>query len=391
MQYRKFKDGNEISLLGFGCMRFTKKGNHMDVDKATSEIKRAFEGGVNYYDTAYVYGSSEETVGKALKTLGIRDQVYIATKLPHYLIKSVAGAEKIFQEELRRLQTDYIDYYLMHMLTDTKTWDKLIEMGIKDWIEEKLKSGQIRHIGFSYHGKSDEFKKLIDAYDWDFAQIQYNYMDEFSQAGVDGLKYAASKNIPIVIMEGLRGGRLVELLPNKAKQMIKNAGTTPAELAFKWLYNQPEVTCVLSGMNSLEMVEQNLATADAGCPGCLTEEEASLIENVKEEINRTLKVGCTGCGYCMPCPQGVDIPGTFSCYNKMYSEGKSRSRREYLQTTTFRKDPTSASRCINCGKCETHCPQHLEIRNELKNAARELETPVYKMAKAGIGILHLWC
>ncbi|MCF0127774.1 MAG: aldo/keto reductase, partial [Pseudobutyrivibrio sp.] len=317
MQYRKFKDGTEISLLGFGCMRFTKKGNHMDVEKAIEEIKRAFDGGVNYYDTAYVYGSSEETVGKALKTLGIRDQVYIATKLPHYLIKSVAGAEKIFQEELHRLQTDYIDYYLMHMLTDTKTWDKLIEMGIKDWIEEKMKSGQIRHIGFSYHGKSDEFKKLIDAYDWDFAQIQYNYMDEFSQAGVEGLKYAASKNIPIVIMEGLRGGRLVELLPNKAKQMIKEAETTPAELAFKWLYNQPEVTCVLSGMNSLEMVDQNLATADAGTVGCLSYEESALIEKVKDEINRTLKVGCTGCGYCMPCPQGVDIPGTFSCYNKM--------------------------------------------------------------------------
>ncbi|MCF0132029.1 MAG: aldo/keto reductase [Pseudobutyrivibrio sp.] len=390
MQYRKFKDQNEISLLGFGCMRFTKKGNSMDIDKATKEIKLAYEGGVNYYDTAYVYGSSEETLGTALKTLGIRDKVYIATKLPHYLIKSVAGAERIFQEELHRLQTDYIDYYLMHMLTDTATWEKLCEIGIKDWIEDKIKSGQIKHIGFSYHGKSDEFKKIIDAYDWDFAQIQYNYMDEFSQAGVEGLKYAAGKNIPIVIMEGLRGGRLVELLPNSAKQMISDFGTTPAALAFKWLYNQPEVTCVLSGMNSLEMVEENLRTAEIGIPGCLTDEESSLIKKIKEEINKTLKVGCTGCGYCMPCPQGVDIPGTFSCYNKIYSEGRAKSKREYLQATTYRKNPSSASLCIGCGKCEIHCPQHLPIRQELKNAVRELETTSYKIKKAGIRLLHLW-
>ncbi|MCM1145790.1 MAG: aldo/keto reductase [Blautia sp.] len=392
MQYRKDKKGNNISVLGYGCMRFSKKGTGIDIDKAEKELMAAIEGGVNYLDTAYIYSGSEAAVGEILHRNQCRDKVYLATKLPHYLIKSMDGVEKTFQEELKRLQTDYIDFYLMHMLSDTSVWNKLKQMGIVTWIEEKLASGQIRNIGFSYHGNADMFKQLVDAYDWDFCQIQYNYMDETSQAGVEGLKYAHAKGLPVIIMEPLRGGRLVNLLPESAKELFQKdpEKRTPAELAFKWLYDQPEVTCVLSGMNSLEMVKQNLQTASVSHMGCMSESDKTLVERVKKEIQRSVKVGCTGCGYCMPCPKGVDIPGTFRCYNAMYSEGKHSGRMDYLQCTALRKDTSSASQCIECGKCEQHCPQHIEIRKELKNAASELETLTYKVAKGAVRLFKLW-
>lgn len=392
MQYRKDKKGNDISVLGYGCMRFSRKGNGIDIDKAEKEVMTAINGGVNYLDTAYIYPGSEAALGEILHRNQYRDKVYIATKLPHYLIKSIEGTEKTFREELKRLKTDHIDYYLMHMLSDVSVWDKLKKMGMVEWIEEKLKSGQIRNIGFSYHGSADMFKQLVDAYDWDFCQIQYNYMDENSQAGVEGLKYANSKGLPVIIMEPLRGGRLVNLLPESAKELFKKdpEGRTPAELALKWLYNQPEVTCVLSGMNSQEMVKQNLNTASQSHVGCMTDSDRQLVEKVIKEIQKNVKVGCTGCGYCMPCPKGVDIPGTFRCYNAMYSEGKRSGRMDYLQCTAMRKDTSSASQCIECGKCESHCPQHIAIRKELKNAAAELETPFYKLAKSVVKIFKLW-
>ncbi len=392
MQYRKDRKGKELSVLGYGCMRFTKKGGAIDLEKAEREVMAAVKAGVNYFDTAYVYPGSEAALGEILARNRCREQVYIATKLPHYLIKSMEGVERMFQEELRRLKTDYIDYYLMHMLTDIPTWEKLKKMGMADWIEEKLASGQIRNIGFSYHGKTDMFQQLVDAYDWDFCQIQYNYMDEHSQAGAEGLRYAHQKGLPVIIMEPLRGGRLVNLLPESAKELFRkdDKHRTPAELAFKWLYNQPEVTCVLSGMNSMEMVEQNIETAEHSPAGCMTADDFALVEQVKIEIEKNVKVGCTGCGYCMPCPKGVDIPGTFRCYNAMYAEGKWSGRRDYLQCTAFRKDTSSASQCISCGKCESHCPQHLEIRKELKLASKELETVGYKVVKSAIQIFKLW-
>lgn len=390
MQYRKDKKGRDISLLGYGCMRFTRKGGGIDIDKAEREVMAAIRGGVNYLDTAYIYTGSEAAVGEILRRNNCRDQVYLATKLPHYMIKSMDGVEKIFREELRRLGTDHIDYYLMHMLTDTATWEKLKKLGMEEWIAGKLKTGEIRNIGFSYHGSAPMFKKLVDAYDWDFCQIQYNYMDETSQAGVEGLRYAHAKGLPVIIMEPLRGGRLVDLLPESAKKIFREEGRTPADMAFKWLYDQPEVTCVLSGMSSMEMVEQNMAVASACQPGCMTDSDRALIERVKKEIQAHVKVGCTGCGYCMPCPKGVDIPGTFRCYNAMYSEGKSSGRRDYLQCTVMRKDPSSASQCIGCGKCESHCPQHLPIRQALKEASGELETLSYKVAKWGVQTFKLW-
>ena len=392
MQYRKDKKGNSLSVLGYGCMRFTRQRGGIDLDKAEAEVMAAIEGGVNYLDTAYIYPGSEAAVGEILHRNQCRGRVYLATKLPHYMIRSIEGVERTFCEQLRRLKTEHIDYYLMHMLTDTATWEKLKKRGIEDWIHKKLKCGQIRNIGFSYHGNTEMFKQLVDAYDWDFCQIQYNYMDETSQAGVEGLRYAHAKGLPVIVMEPLRGGRLVDLLPESAKELFRKdtQGRTAAELAFKWLYDQPEVTCVLSGMDSLKTVEQNLKTAAEALPGCMTDLDRKLLEQVKKEIEKYVKIGCTGCGYCMPCPKGVDIPGTFRCYNAMYTEGKKSGRRDYMQCTAMRQNPSSASQCIQCGKCETHCPQHLEIRKGLKTAAGELETLSYRFVKGAVRLLKLY-
>lgn len=380
MQYRKDQKGTDLSVLGYGCMRFTKKYGKIVFEKAEREVMTAIRGGVNYFDTAYIYPGSEECLGKILEKNGCRDRVYIATKLPHYLIKSREGLEKCFQTQLKRLRTDHVDYYLMHMLTDIATWERLKGLGIQEWIQEKLDSGQIRNIGFSYHGNAEMFCRLADAYPWNFCQIQYNYMDENTQAGRKGLLYAAEKGLPVIVMEPLRGGRLVNLLPQEAKEAIEKAGQTPAGLAFRWLWDQPQVTVVLSGMNSRQMVKENTVMAAGSHPGMVGEEEQELIRQVKELINGKVKIGCTGCGYCMPCPHGVDIPACFRSYNMRYTESKFNGLREYFMCTTMKKNPCNASLCVKCGKCEKHCPQSLPIRQNLELVVKELETPVYKAA-----------
>lgn len=391
MNYRKDKYGNNISILGYGCMRFTQTAGKIDLDKAEQEVMTAYEQGVNYYDTAYIYPGSEVALGKILSKNGIRDKVYIATKLPHYLIKNVESMEKTFQEQLSRLQTDYIDYYLMHMLTDIATWDKLKSLGILEWLEEKKKSGVIRQVGFSYHGHTDMFCQLVDAYDWDFTQIQYNYLDEHTQAGRRGLHYAAGKGIPVIIMEPLRGGRLADRLPKEALQIMENYQTkrTPVQWALRWLWNQPEVTCVLSGMNSVEMVRDNIETASGASVGEFGKEDDAMLSKVIDAIHAKMKVGCTGCGYCMPCPKNVDIPGTFAIYNNYFSD-KKKAFEEYMLCTAMRKDSTAASNCIECGKCEMHCPQQIEIRKNLKQASKKLETPIYKIARQFIKWFKLY-
>ena len=383
MNYRSDKYGNQISILGFGCMRFPRKLGLTDIKETEREIMTAYRAGVNYFDTAYIYPGSEAALGEILQKNGIRDKVYIATKLPHYLIKNVEGMEKLFQEELKRLRTDHVDYYLMHMLADTATWQRLKDIGIEQWLADKKKSGAIRQVGFSYHGNSDMFCQLIDAYDWDFCQIQYNYMDEHSQAGRKGLHYANAKGIPVVIMEPLRGGKLVNRLPEEAKKIFAayKIKHTPAQWAFRWLWNQPEVTCVLSGMNSDAMVRDNIETASTVSVGELGPEEEAMLQRVVKAINSKMKVGCTGCGYCMPCPKNVDIPGTFAAYNRRYTESKFWGFAEYVMCTALRKTSTAASNCIECGKCEKHCPQHIEIRKHLKEAQRDLEGPIYKLAR----------
>ena len=387
MQYRSDKYGNSLSVLGFGCMRFPNKAGLIDMKETESEIMTAIRSGVNYFDTAYIYPGSEAALGEILEKNQVRDQVYIATKLPHYLIKSREGLEKLFSEELRRLRTDHVDFYLMHMLTDTDTWDRLKALGIEQWIAEKKASGAIRQVGFSYHGNSDMFCRLIDAWDWDFCQIQYNYLDEHSQAGRRGLYHAHSKGIPVIIMEPLRGGKLVNRLPEEAKKILAEYKIkhTPAQWAFKWLWNQKEVTVVLSGMNSDEMVRDNIHTASTTEVGELTEEDEAMLRQVVKAINGKMKVGCTGCAYCMPCPKNVDIPGTFAAYNRRYQEGRFWSFVDYVICTMLRKNSTAASNCIQCGKCEKHCPQHIPIREKLQEAQKELEGPLYRSIRKVVG------
>jgi hypothetical protein len=389
MQYRKNKSGEDISLLGYGCMRFSKNGNTIDIDKAEKEVMAAIRAGVNYLDTAYIYPGNEAAVGEILRRNNVRDKINLATKLPQYLIKSRTSIDKYFAEQCRRLGTDYIDYYLMHMLTDVASWNHLVDLGIKDWIAQQKAAGKIRNIGFSYHGNTEMFLEILNAYDWDFCQIQYNYMDVTSQAGQIGLKAAAEKGIPVIIMEPLRGGRLVGLLPDKAKQIIADnpRGYSAAEWALRWLWEQPEVTCVLSGMNSIEMVEENVRIASEVQDHEFTDDDRATIDAIRAEINRYIKVNCTGCRYCMPCPKGVDIPQTFHCYNAMYTERKSSARREYFQTVGLRKESALVSQCVECGKCEQHCPQTIDIRIKLKEADKALRPLPYRIATA---IARFW-
>ena len=381
MQYRKDRNGRDISALGFGCMRFRRKGTGIDQEEAEREILRAVELGVNYFDTAYIYSGSEACLGEALEKHSLRGKVYIATKLPQYMIRSREAIDRYFDEQLSRLRTDHVDFYLMHMLTDLDAWQKLQALGIEDWIAEKKRTGAIGQIGFSFHGNTATFLEILDAYDWDFCQIQYNYMDEVSQAGRKGLHAAAAKGIPVIIMEPLRGGKLVNLLPQEAKRLIDAdpSHRSPAELAFRWLWDQSEVTCVLSGMNSEEMVRENCRIASEAEAGELTTKDHALIGRIRELINEKIRVGCTGCGYCMPCPHGVDIPLTFRCYNEMYTEKKGVGRREYAQVVALRKDPAFPTQCVACGRCEKHCPQHLPIIEELKKADKELRPFYYRI------------
>lgn len=381
MIYRKDRYGNELSQLGYGCMRFTKKGTRIDYEKAEAEVLRAIEQGVNYFDTAYIYPGSEECLGRILDENKCRDKINIATKLPQYMIKSAKAIDKTFEEELRRLRTDYVDYYLMHMFTDYSEWERLQSFGIEDWIKNRKEDGSIRQVGFSYHGDSEMFLKTLDAYDWDFCQVQYNYLDENSQAGRRGVEAAAAKGIPVIIMEPLRGGKLVAL-PAKALEEIKESGKgySAAELGLRWLWNQAEVTVVLSGMNSSEMVDENIRIASEAKAGSLEEDDFALVEKVVGIIKEKEKVGCTGCRYCMPCPHGVDIPGNFHYYNLMYTEGKKGgARREFARNVGLQAKPGFASQCTGCGKCEAHCPQHIAIRDMLQQADKDLRPPLYKL------------
>ena len=392
MQYRLDKYGNELSVLGFGCLRFPQKNGKIDMEATRAQIALAVEQGVNYFDTAYVYSGSEAALGEILESEGLRNRVKIATKLPHYLIKSPQGLEKMFREELKRLRTDHVEYYLMHMLCDLDTWERLKKLGIEDWIARKKASGEIGQIGFSYHGGTDMFCKLVDAYAWDFCQIQYNYLDEYSQAGRRGLHHAAAKGIPVIIMEPLRGGKLVDLLPAEAREVFRQSGKdwTPAQWGLRWLWDQKEVTVVLSGMNSREMVLENIRTASETAVGSFGPAEQAVIARAVAAINAKVKVGCTGCGYCQPCPKHVDIPGAFAAYNRYHAESKAGAKKDYIKCTLFRKNPTAAGNCIGCGKCEKHCPQGIEIRKELQNVQRELEDTKFRLFRRVLKVFRIF-
>ena len=385
MQYRlNPKNGQQLSALGYGCMRFTRKGGAIDQEKANRELKRALELGVNYFDTAYIYSGSEEALGNFIETYHCRDQLNIATKLPQYRVKKAEDFDAFFDEELRRLKTDHVDYYLMHMMNDAQSFERLCRLGLKEWVAGKKASGAIRNVGFSFHGGTLQFKALIDAWDWDFCQIQFNYMDEHAQAGIDGLNYAHEKGLPVIIMEPLRGGKLAGLLPKDALRVIDETEPrrSPAEWGLRWVWNHPQVTVVLSGMNDLSQVEENCRVASEALPDHLTVGEMGLYDRVLKAIARGVRVGCTGCGYCQPCPKGVDIPMCFAAYNTSFSDNLFTGMKEYMMCTTLRKVRSNAGLCVKCGRCEQHCPQHIAIREELAKVRRRLENPAYKVAAA---------
>ncbi len=376
------KNGEELSILGFGCMRFPMKGAGIDETRAIAMLRDAIDKGLNYFDTAYFYhnGKSEVLLGEALLD-GYRERVKVATKLPPFLVSKLEGAKKIFETQCTRLKMDYIDYYLLHMLTDKATLDRMIAIGVMDWLEQLKMKGTIRNIGFSFHGSKADFEQILTAYPWDFCQIQYNYLDENNQATKSGLELAGSLKIPVIVMEPLRGGKLVNNLPKEVLAEFKSfdAQRSPAEWALRWIWNHPEVTVILSGMSDEAQLAENIRIASEAKANALTEAELLMFDRVKKILLEKTKIPCTGCGYCMPCPAGVDIPGCFSAYNDKYLLGNKRVRLKYMQTLgTFSKQPAYASLCKECGKCEHHCPQHIEIRKQLKVVKKEMEGFFFK-------------
>jgi predicted aldo/keto reductase-like oxidoreductase len=344
--------------------------------KVEAIIMGAIDKGVNYLDTAYIYPGSEEAVGSVLAKNNARDKVFIATKLPVIVVRSAADFDKFFDTELERLKTGYIDYYLMHMITSKNQWDKLCSWGIEEWIAAKKKSGQIRQIGFSFHGSQPEFLTVLDAYPWEFCQIQYNYSDENFQAGLTGLKKAAEKDMPVIIMEPLLGGKLANGLPKEAVEVFKKANPdlSPAGWALRWVWNQSEATVVLSGMNDPAQLEENVKVADASEAGCVGEAEQAAYKEVLAVFNKAYKVHCTGCNYCMPCPHGVNIPGCFAGYNTSFSIGFIAGMQQFVTSTNAASYKTSGpSLCVKCGACEKHCPQHLPIIENLELVRKKME------------------
>lgn len=369
MQYRTDKiSNNNLSALGLGCMRFPP-------GQAERIILAAIEGGVNFFDTAYVYPNSEKNLGAVLKKHGKRESVFIATKMPISMCKKYEDFDKFFNEQLRRLQTDYIDYYFMHNIIGFAQWESLRKLGIEKWIAEKKATGQIRRLGFSYHGSGEDFTKVLDSYAWEFCMLQYNYYDENYQAGKRGLLAAAEKGIPVIVMEPLLGGKLATGLPKKAIRILKekNPERTPAEWAFYWLWNHEEVTVVLSGMTSAKQTEENIRSISRFQP--LQPAEAAVFLDVIDVFKKSFKVKCTGCNYCLPCPLGTDIPSRLSAYNASYAQGYITGIIMYFTAMdTMTRSPISTHTCNGCGKCEKACPQNIPIRKELKNVTRRFES-----------------
>lgn len=380
MLYRKLgKTGIEVSILGFGCMRLPMKNGtgsaadrfdpqkSVDEGKAIQLIHDAKTQGVNYFDTAYPYhgGKSEPLLGKAVQ--GYRKEVLIATKLPAWMVKGPEDFEKFIHEQLQRLQTSYIDFYLLHGL-GRQTWSKMKDLGALQFLDRIISDGRARFVGFSFHDELKIFKEIVDAYDWAVCQIQYNYLDRNYQAGREGLEYAASKNIGLVIMEPLRGGRLAlaEQIPEKIQALWDSArGKRSApEWALRWVWNQPQVSTALSGMNTMAQLEENLRIAEEGRANSLSAEELALIDRVTETYRKMFPIDCTACSYCLPCPQGVNIPHNFRLYNDLHVFPDQKIN--YILYNQMTSPEQRASNCVECGECEERCPQHIKIAEELK-------------------------
>jgi hypothetical protein len=382
------KTGDELSILGFGCMRLPQKRGtpgqgKIDERRATAQIRYTIDHGVNYIDTAVFYhmGGSEPFLGHALKD-GYREKVRLATKLHTYSVKAYEDMDRFLNIQLNKLATDHIDYYLLHGLYRAN-WEKIKKLGALDFLEKAKADGRIVNTGFSFHGDIDTFKEIVDAYDWSFCQIQYNFLDEKNQAGTEGLKYAAGKGLGVIVMEPLRGGTLTKKVPDEVQAIWNEADVkrSSAEWALRWIWNHPEVTVVLSGMNEEAHIEENLRIADKALPDSLTEKELMLISRVEAAYRMLTKAGCTGCRYCMPCPSGVDIPGCFEAYDtlKMFNE-TNHARFVYVRNFAWlHTEPAYASLCKECGKCAEKCPQHLPIPDLLKEVTREFEDTKMKM------------
>jgi predicted aldo/keto reductase-like oxidoreductase len=368
MQYRKFGSLDfKVSALGFGMMRLPViDGDYgkIDVEKTAEMVRFAVESGVNYIDTAYNYHreQSEVVVGEILKD-GLRNKVYLATKCPTWLVNERSDFDKYLDIQLERLQTDHIDMYLMHSL-NKKRWPVLVDADVFDFLTAAKKDGRIRNAGFSFHDDLATFKPIVDSYEWDFCQIQLNFMDEYFQAGIEGLRYAHSKGLAVVIMEPLRGGRLVKRVPEEVRSIYEAAEVkrTPADWGLRWVWNHPEVSVVLSGMGEMREVQENVRTAETAFPNSLTEADLQMFEKVKEAYRKRTKVACTGCEYCMPCPQGIRIPGIFEAYNDASIYGTLEGF-SYERMVEHLGDPAA---CAECGNCEQACPQGLPIRRHLK-------------------------
>jgi predicted aldo/keto reductase-like oxidoreductase len=383
MQYRKVpKTGEMISVLAFGCMRFPTTGGKINEEESKALLYKAIDLGVNYLDTAYPYhgGQSESFLGRVLKD-GYREKVKIATKLPVWNVKSREDMDKILNKQLEKLQTETIDFYLLHMLMGTESWERAKSLGVIDFLEDANAAGKIKNIGFSYHGNAEEFKTIIDDYDWVFTQIQFNYLDTHSQAGTEGLKYAAAKDIAVMIMEPLRGGNLAIKVPKEVQKEwdVSDKEWSPALWSLRWIWNFEEVCTVLSGMNVDTFIDENVRGANEALANSFSKDDLDRVDRVKKIYETLMKVPCTACGYCMPCPAGVNIPLCFSYYNEKYLFRKKHTRYMYLGTQggMIGDKKSVASLCYECGKCEKVCPQHIPIIKSLKNVKKEFEGILY--------------
>lgn len=377
MKYRTFgRTGEKVSLFGFGTMRLPsvdREYGQIDEEEAIRMIRRAADSGVNYFDTAYMYhkGTSEAVLGKALKD-GYREKVFIADKMPLWLAKKEGGFEVIFENQFKRLGVDYIDFYLVHSLSEI-SWQKVKEKGLMPYLEKMKAQGRIGKIGFSFHDNLDVFKKIVDEYPWEFCQIQLNYMDSEFQAGIEGLKYAGKKGLPVIIMEPLKGGKLTREIPDTVQALWDKAPVkrTPAEWALRYVADFPEVLTILNGVSTMDQLEENMRILSEADPDSLSAEERSIIKQAADEYNRLIKASCTNCRYCMPCPQGISIPDAMDLYNQWHLyHAFAPIKREYDMNMPEGKRP---SNCAGCKACEAKCPQHLPISKILSEAAEIFE------------------
>lgn len=378
MLYREFgKTKEKVSALGFGIMRMPTidgKDDQIDYELSTKMVRTAIDGGLNYIDTAYPYHgeASEPFVAHVLKD-GYREKVKLATKLPSWLIKTREDMDTYLNEQLKNLQTDYIDFYLIHAL-NKDFWANLTNLGLFEFMDQVKKDGRVKHIGFSYHDELPLYKEIVDAYDWDFTQVQINYVDTEYQQGLEGLEYAAAKGLGMVVMEPLRGGKLVHSVPTEIQELFDQAPEkrSSVDWAMRWLLDRADVHVILSGMSTMEHVEENMRIMSESGVGCMSEEEHQIMAKARDMFNSRIQVDCTACGYCMPCPHGVQIPRNFTLYNEYHlfdaENHKNWQKREYNNMS----DEAKASGCIECGLCETHCPQNIAIIEDLKKVAKVL-------------------